>query len=116
MFSGKTVLLRKKAISTKQFIDSQLLPPNQAPNVYYVTLTSCNKYGRPEFPVCLFDGSTKQNMSKHGIQVITVKDLLDDFKQSYPDWDGKSDLFKRSNETDHEKEENCIPKSCHSSL
>ena len=44
-------------------------------------------------------------MKKHGIQVATVKDLLDDFKKSCQDWDGKSDLFKRSNETDHEKEE-----------
>ena len=104
IFSGKTVLLRKKAISTKQFIDPNQ-PPNQAPNVYYVTLTSCDKYGRPEFPVCLFDGSTKKNLKKHGIQVLTVKDLQEEFRQICPHWDGKSDLFKRSNKTDHEKEE-----------
>ena len=36
---------------------------------------------------------------KHNIQVITVHDLVLDFKQACPDWDGISDLFERSSET-----------------
>ena len=43
-------------------------------------------------------------MKKHGIIGITIKDLLNDFKQTCPDWDGQSDLFKRSNETDQERD------------
>ena len=31
--------------------------------------------------------------------------MVEDFKQNCPDWDGKSDLFKRSDETDHEKDQ-----------
>ena len=103
MITGKTVLLRKKAISVKESISSQALPPNEEPNVYFVTLTSCDKYGRPEFPTCLFDGATKRNLKEHGIQVITVHDLLQEFQKSCKDWDGVSDLFKRSNDIDNEK-------------
>ena len=40
---------------------------------------------------------------KHNIQVITVHDLVLDFKQACPDWDGRSDLFERSSETNLEK-------------
>ena len=97
------MILRKKAISVKQSIDSQGYPPNEAPSVYYIVLTSCDEYGRPEFPVTFFDGSTKRSFKKHNIKVITVHDLVLDFKTACPDWDGKSDLFQRSNETDYEK-------------
>lgn len=90
------MILRKKAISVKEKIDSQGYPPNDAPRVYYVALTSCDKSGRPELPVSFFDGATKRSFKKHDIQVITVHDLLVDFKQAYPDWDGKSDIFPRS--------------------
>ena len=101
-FSGKTVILRKKAISVKEHIDSQKYPPNEAPNVFYVVLTSCDKYGRPEFPVSFFDGATKRSFKKHDIQVITVHDLLVDFEKAYPDWDGESNILPMSNKTDHE--------------
>ena len=97
------MILRKKAISVKEHIDSQVYPPNEAPNVLYIVLTSCDKYGRPELPVTFFDGATKRSFKKHDIKVVTVHDLLIDFKQAYPDWDGKLDLFPRSSETDHEK-------------
>ena len=97
------MILRKKAISVKEHINSQEYPPNKAPNVFYVVLTSCDKYGRPEFPVSFFDGATKRSFKKHDIQVITVHDLLVDFKRAYPDWDGKSDIFPRSSGTDHEE-------------
>ena len=103
LFLGKTVILRKKAISVKELIDSQGNPSNEAPSVYYVALSSCDKYGRPELPVNFFDGATKRSFMKHDIKVVTVHDLLVDFKQAYPDWDGKLDLFPRSSETDHEK-------------
>ena len=96
------MILRKKAISVKALIDSQGYLPNEAPSVYYVALTSCDKYGRPELPVGFFDGATKRSFKKHDIQVITVHDLLVDFKQAYPDWDGKSNIFPMSNKTDHE--------------
>ena len=99
------MILRRKALSTKQHIDSQGLPPNRSPNVYFVALTSCDKYGRPEFPTCLFDASTKRSFTKDGIQVITVHDLVQDFKKSRIDWDGKSDLFERSTKADHKKDE-----------
>ena len=101
--SGKTVILRKKAILVKEHIDSQEYHPNESPNVFYVVLTSCDKYGRPEFPVSFFDGATKRSFKKHDIQVVTVHDLLVDFKHAYPDWDSKLDLFPRSSEIDHEK-------------
>ena len=97
------MILRKKAISVKALIDSQGYLPNEAPSVYYVALTSCDKYGRPELPVGFFDGATKRSFMKHDIQVITVHDLLVDFKQAYPNWDGKSDIFPRSSGTDHEE-------------
>lgn len=97
------MILRRKAISTKQQIDSQGLLPNQSPKVYFVALTSCDKYGRPEFPTCLFDASTKRSFKK-GVQVITVHDLVQDFNESCIDWDGKSDLFKRSTKSDHKKD------------
>ena len=97
------MILRKKTISVKEHVDSQGHPPNEAPSVFYVALSSCDKYGRPEFPVNFFDGATKRSFKKHDIQVVTVHDLLVDFKQAYPDWDGKSDLFPRLSETDHEK-------------
>ena len=97
------MILRKKAISVKEYIDSQEYPPNEAPNVFYIVLTSCDKYGRPELPVSFFDGATKRSFKKHDIKVVTVHDLNVDFKQAYPDWDGKLDLFPRSSETDHEK-------------
>ena len=100
---GKTVILRKKAISVKEQIDAQGLPPNEAPNVFYIALTSCDRYGRPELPVNFFDGATKRSFKNHHIEVVTVHDLLVDFQQAYPDWDGKLDLFPRSSETDHEK-------------
>ena len=96
------MILRKKAISVKEHIDAQGLPPNEAPDVFYIALTSCDKYGRPELPVSFFDGATKRSFKKHDIQVITVHDLLVDFKQAYPDWDGKSNIFPMSNKTDHE--------------
>ena len=86
----------------KEYIDSQEYPPNEAPNVFYVVLTSCDKYGRPEFPVTFFDRATKRSFKKHDIQVITVLDLFNDFKQAYPDWDGKSDIFPMSNKINHE--------------
>ena len=101
-FLGKTVILRKKAISVKEHIDSQGLSSDEAPSVFYVALTSCDKYGRPELPVSFFDGATKRSLMKHNIQVITVHDLVLDFKQACPDWDGRSDLFKRSSETNLE--------------
>ena len=96
------MILRKKAISVKALIDSQGNLPNEAPSVYYVALTSCDRYGRPELPVSFFDGATKRSFKKHDIQVITVHDLLVDFKQAYPDWDGKSNIFPMSNKIDHE--------------
>ena len=96
MILGKTVILRKKAILVKEHIDSQGYSSNEAPNVFYVVLTSCDQYGRPEFPVSFFDGATKRSLKEHSIQVITVHDLLLDFQQAYPDWDGISDPFKRS--------------------
>ena len=102
------MILRKKAISTKEDIDSQGLPPNETPNVYYVTLTSCDKYGKPEFPTSFFDSATKRSFKKHDIEVITVHDLLQDFKKHYKAWDGKSDLFQRSKGEDHEKDERLI--------
>ena len=102
------MILRKKALSTKEYIKSQGLPPNETPNVYYVTLTSCDKYGKPEFPTSFFDSATKKSFKKHDIQVITVHDLLQDFKKHYKTWDGKSDSFKRSNKEDHEKDERLI--------
>ena len=97
------MILRKKAISVKENIDSQGHPPNEAPSVYYVALSSCDNYGRPEFPINFFDGATKRSFKMHGIKVVTVHDLVVDFKQAHPDWDGKLDLFPRSRETDHEK-------------
>ena len=97
--------MRRKAISTKQQIDSQGLPPDRSLNVYFVALTSCDKYGRPEFPTCLFDASTKRSFVKDGIQVITVYDLFLDFKKFRIDLDGKLDLFKRSTKSDHNKDE-----------
>ena len=96
------MILRKKAISVKEKIDSQGYPPNNAPTVYYVALTSCDKYGRPELPVGFFDGATKRSFKKHDIQVITVHDLLVDFEKAYPDWDGESIIFPILNKTDHE--------------
>ena len=87
----------------KEHIDSREYPPNEAPNVFYVVLTSCDKYGRAEFPVSFFDSSTKKSFKKHDIQVVTVHDLVVDFKKAYPDWDGTLDLFSRSSKTDHEK-------------
>ena len=87
----------------KEHINSQGYPPNEKPNVYYVVLTSCDSYGRPEFPVSFFDGATKRSFKKHDIQVITVHDLVMDFKQSYPNWDGDSELFQRSSETNHDE-------------
>ena len=98
------MILRKKAISVKENIDSQGSYPNVAPSVYYVTLTSCDKYGKPESPVSFFDVATKRSLKKHDIQVITVHDLAIDFKTACPDWDGKADIFPRSSETDHEKD------------
>ena len=117
-FLGKTVILRKKAISVKEYIDSQEYPPNEAPNVFYIVLTSCDKYGRPELPVSFFDGATKRSFKKHDIQVVTIHELVVDFKQAYRNWDGKLDLFPRSSETNHEKnqrltklfEDNCKKK------
>ena len=97
------MILRKKAISVKEHIDSRGKYSNEAPRVYYVTLTSCDKFGRPELPVSFFDGATKRSFKKHDIQVITVHDLVVDFKIAYPDWDGKSDIFPRTSGTDHEK-------------
>ena len=97
------MILRKKAISVKEHIDAKGLSPNEAPNVFYIALSSCDRYGRPELPVNFFDGATKRSFKKHDIKVVTVHDLLVDFKQAYPDWDGKLDLFPRSSETDHEK-------------
>ena len=102
-FLGKTVILRKKAISVKNHIDSQGYHPNEAPNVFYIVLTSCDKYGRPELPVSFFDGATKRSFKKHDIQVVTIHELVVDFKQTYRNWDGKLDLFPRSSETNHEK-------------
>ena len=99
------MILRKKAISVKEHIKSQGYPPNEAPKVFYVALTSCDKYGRPELPVSFFDGATKRSFKKHDIQVITVHDLIVDFNQAYPDWDGKSDIFPRSSGTDHKENE-----------
>ena len=93
----------KKAISVKEHIDSQRNYPKEASSVYYVTLTSCDKFGRPELPVSFFDGATKRSFKKHDIQVITVYDLVVDFKVAYPDWDGKADIFPRSSRTDHEE-------------
>ena len=81
------MILRKKAISTKEHIKSQGLPPNETPSVYYVTLTSCDKYGRPEFPTCFFDSATKKSFKKHDIKVITVHDLLQEFKKHCKDWE-----------------------------
>ena len=97
------MILRKKAISVKEHIDSQEYPPNEAPNVFYVVLTSCDKYGRPELPVSFFDGATKRSFKRQDIQVVTVHDLLVGFKKAYPDWDGTLDRFPRSSEIDHEK-------------
>ena len=97
------MILRKKAISVKEYIDSQGYPPNEVPNVFFVVLTSCDKYGRPEFPVTFFDGATKRSFKKHDIKVITVHHLVLDFKQAWADWDGKSDIFPRSSGTDHDK-------------
>ena len=65
-------------------------------------ITIVNKYGRPELPVSFFDGATKRSFKKYDIQVITVHDLLVDFNQACPDWDGKSDIFLTSSDTDHE--------------
>ena len=86
-----------------EYINSQEYPPNEAPNVFYIPLTSSDKYGRPEFPVCFFGGATKGSFKNHNIKVITVHDLVKDFKRSCPDWDGKSDIFLRSSKIDHEK-------------
>ena len=97
------MILRKKAISVKEYIDSQEYPPNEAPNVFYIVLTSCDKYGRPELPVSFFDGATKRSFKKHDIQVVTIHELVVDFKQAYRNWNGKLDLFPRSSETNHEK-------------
>ena len=97
------MILRKKAISVKEHIDAQGLPPNEAPNVFYIALSSCDRYGRPYLPVNFFDGATKRSFKKHDIKVVTVHDLLVEFKQANPDWDGKLDLFSRSSKTDHEK-------------
>ena len=97
------MILRKKAISVKEHIDFRGNYPSEASSVYYVTLTSCDKFGRPEFPVSYFDGATKRSFKKHDIQVITVHDLVVDFKIACPDWDGKADIFPRSSGTDHEE-------------
>ena len=97
------MILRKKAISVKENIDSQGNNPNKAPSVFYVVLTSCDKSGRPELPVSFFDVATKRSFKKHDIQFITVHDLVVDFKKSFPNWDGKSDIFLRSGETDHKE-------------
>ena len=99
------MILRKKAISVKEHIDSQGNYPNEAPSVYYVTLTSCDKYGKPDFPVSFFDGATKRSFKKHDIRVITVHDLVIDFKEACPDWDGKSDNFPRCSTTQNEKKQ-----------
>ena len=105
IITGKTVILRKKAILVKEHIDSQGKYPNEAPRVYYVTLTSCDKFGRPELPVSFFDGATKRSFKKYDIQVITVHDLVVDFKEAFPNSDGKADIFPRSCGTDHEKDQ-----------
>ena len=107
------MILRKKAISTKEHIDRQGFAGNPKfqlipPKVFYVTLTSCDKYGKPEFPTSFFDSATKKSFKKHNIEVITVHDLLQDFKKHYKTWDGKSDLFKRLNKEDHENDERLI--------
>ena len=88
----------------EEYINSLKIPPNETPNVFYVVLASCDRYGIPEFPTSYFDGATKQSFKNHHIQVITVYDLLNDFKRACPNWDGESDLFPRSNETDYERE------------
>ena len=58
--SGKTVILRKKAISVMEYINSQEYPPNEAPNVFYIPLTSSDKYGRPEFPSAFLTEQQKE--------------------------------------------------------
>ena len=105
IFLGKTVILRKKAFMVKDLVHLKKFPPGRAPNVYYIVLTSCDKYGKPEFPTSLFDGATKRSFKKHKIHVITVHDLLTDFRKAHPNWDGKSDLFQRSSEIDLEKDQ-----------
>ena len=37
-----------------------------------------------------------------------MHELVVDFKQSWPDWDGKSDIFPRSSKTDHEKNQRLV--------
>ena len=96
LFSGKTVLLKKKAGQTKEAIKSLGLSPNEEPLVYYVTLTSVDKFGFPEYPTGLFDQFTKKTMKKQDIIPITLFDLEKDFKKSNCNWDGTSDLFPRS--------------------
>ena len=99
------MILRRKAVSIKEQVVSEEYPPNSAPMVYYVVLTSCDKYGRPEYPTNFFDGAIKRNFKKHDIPVITVDDLLKEFQRVFKNWDGKDDLFPRSRKTNHEKDQ-----------
>ena len=102
------MILRKKAISVKEHVDSLGNHPNEAPSVYYVILTSCDKFGRPEFPVSFFDSVTKRSFKKYDIKVLTVHDLVVHFKKDHPNWDGKTDIFPRSSVTDHEKNQQLL--------
>jgi hypothetical protein len=90
------VLLKKKASKTKQSIKSLGLSPNEEPPVFYVTLTSCDRYGFPEYPIGLFDQFTKKSMKKQDIIPITIFDLESDFHKSNCNWNGTSELFPRS--------------------
>ena len=76
------MLLKKKASQTKQAIKSLGLSPNEEPLVYYVTLTSVDKFGFPEYPTGLFDQFTKKSMKKQNIIPITIFDLEKDLMTS----------------------------------
>ena len=87
------MLLKKKASQTKWAIKSLGLSPNEEQLVYYVTLTSVDKFSFPEYPTGLFEQFTEKSMKEQDIIPITIFELEKDFKKSNYNWEGTSDLF-----------------------
>ena len=92
MIAGKTVLLKKKAIKTKE----ELMAEGKSEDVYFISLTSCNERGIPIHPTALFDMFSKRQMLKHNVIGMTMQDLYNEYKNSNVVVDESKDLFQTS--------------------